>query len=244
MQIKTLFSIFGGLFLIGGPIMVLLSGQASPVAQPTLETPPRIDWKIPAATGSSGRKVTIILNWFRRRDAAQQLMEAMNSGDAVKSVWVCAFNSPLQSFYADLVKDYKQHLPSGHPISLEFISSSFNFKYHGRFLLGLMAPSPLLWYVDDDMTWNKQLLPALLLGMEAQNGIISLRGHRLNRKRRPSPTEMQYAPQWADTVAGVEHSKNMPDEWASGEIPAFEVDYGCNSWLLKKRWLWVSHTRK
>jgi hypothetical protein len=31
----------------------------------------------------------------------------------------------------------------------------------------------------------------------------------------------------------------MPEDWASGERPMFEVDYGCNSWLVRKQWLWA-----
>ncbi len=57
-------------------------------------------------------------------------------------VWVCAFNSPRESEYREVVDNYRARFAEaggGAGGGLFFVASSFNFKYYGRFQMALQA---------------------------------------------------------------------------------------------------------
>eukprot|EP00904_Undaria_pinnatifida_P009506 jgi/Undpi1/5686/HiC_scaffold_2.g00960.m1 len=81
---------------------------------------------------------TIILNQWKRTTLQEQLNAIL--AQTVKpagGVWVCLFDSPREREYRAVVELYGDKF-KGYG-GLFFISSTFNFKYYGRFQLALQA---------------------------------------------------------------------------------------------------------
>ncbi|KAJ1556109.1 hypothetical protein HK405_006941 [Cladochytrium tenue] len=103
--------------------------------------------------GDEDRSCTIIINVYRGNPEALriQLNQSLHQADnvSVTHVWVTSFASPNSGQYRAVVDAIRAN-NSANPSSVDFIESGFNFKFHGRFLLGLMAPTRYILMLDDD----------------------------------------------------------------------------------------------
>ncbi|CAN4100876.1 unnamed protein product [Withania somnifera] len=104
--------------------------------------------------GPNRPKITVILNHFKRKTLCAQLDSLLSQTLPFHHVWVLAFGSPNEQSLKRIVHIYNDS-------RISFISSSYDFKYYGRFQLALQTEADLVYIVDDDMIPGKKMLQIL-----------------------------------------------------------------------------------
>ncbi|KAJ0967618.1 hypothetical protein J5N97_024535 [Dioscorea zingiberensis] len=99
-------------------------------------------------------KITVILNHFKRRTLCSQLDSLLNQTLPFHHVWVLSFGSPNEFSLRRIVESYNNS-------RISFISSSYDFKYYGRFQMALQTESDFIYILDDDMIPGKKMLEIL-----------------------------------------------------------------------------------
>jgi len=88
--------------------------------------------------------ITVILNCYRRpQNLEEQILAIRNQSIRPKEIWL------WNNYYYDTAKYLEDNPKTFDGIDI-VIDSSKNFKYHGRFTLGLLSNSDYLAYFDDD----------------------------------------------------------------------------------------------
>lgn len=106
------------------------------------------------AKGPDVPKITVILNHFKRRTLCAQLDSLLNQTLPFHHVWVLSFGSPNELSLRRIVESYNSS-------KISFISSSYDFKYYGRFQMALQTESDFIYILDDDMIPGKKMLEIL-----------------------------------------------------------------------------------
>ncbi|XP_074366606.1 uncharacterized protein LOC141707376 [Apium graveolens] len=104
--------------------------------------------------GSNIPKVTVILNHFRRKTLCSQLDSLLHQTLPFHQVWVLSFGSPKEASLKRIVESYNDS-------RISFISSSYDFKYYGRFQMALQTEADLVYILDDDMIPGKKIIQIL-----------------------------------------------------------------------------------
>ncbi|CAN0898871.1 hypothetical protein LINGRAHAP2_LOCUS19946 [Linum grandiflorum] len=99
-------------------------------------------------------KVTVILNHFKRKTLCAQLDSLLHQTLPFHHVWVLAFGSPNELSLKRIVDSYNDS-------RISFVSSTYDFKYYGRFQMALQTESDLVYIVDDDMIPGTRMLQIL-----------------------------------------------------------------------------------
>ncbi|KAK4408494.1 UNVERIFIED_CONTAM: hypothetical protein Sradi_1235000 [Sesamum radiatum] len=99
-------------------------------------------------------KVTVILNHFKRKTLCAQLDSLLHQTLPFHHVWVLSFGSPNEDSLRRIVDSYNDS-------RISFISSSYDFKYYGRFQVALQTEADLVYILDDDMIPGKKMLQIL-----------------------------------------------------------------------------------
>ncbi|KAK8947496.1 hypothetical protein KSP40_PGU007341 [Platanthera guangdongensis] len=99
-------------------------------------------------------KITVILNHFKRKTLCAQLNSLLNQTLPFHHVWILSFGSPKEPSLKRIVEGYNNS-------KISFISSSYDFKYYGRFQMALQTESDFVYIVDDDMIPGKKMLEIL-----------------------------------------------------------------------------------
>uniref|UniRef100_A0A6N2KRA1 Glycosyl transferase 64 domain-containing protein n=1 Tax=Salix viminalis TaxID=40686 RepID=A0A6N2KRA1_SALVM len=87
--------------------------------------------------GPSKPKVTVILNHFKRKTLCAQLDSLLHQTLPFHHVWVLSFGSPNELSLKRIVDSYNDS-------RISFISSSYDFKYYGRFQMALQTEADLI----------------------------------------------------------------------------------------------------
>ncbi|CAK9859938.1 unnamed protein product [Sphagnum jensenii] len=104
---------------------------------------------------SYNAKVTVVLNHFQRKTLCAQLDALLEQTVPFHNVWVVAFGSPNEAALRATVEAYNHS-------RISFISSSYDFKYYGRFQMALQAEgADFVYIMDDDMIPGKRMLEIL-----------------------------------------------------------------------------------
>ncbi|KAJ1552202.1 hypothetical protein HK405_012244, partial [Cladochytrium tenue] len=189
----------------------------------------------------SDNSCTVIINVYRGSAEALriQLNEAIHqTGNAsVPHVWVTSFASPNSAQYRAVVDSVRAANPNL-ATSVDFIESGFNFKFHGRFLLGLMAPTRYILMLDDDAEIDKSTVRRCLdnINTPGRRGVYGGFGHlrgspergteyrswpnvNIDRKQHPDFYEMEYmSSHWCFETAWLDYfAKERPWTWETGE---------------------------
>ncbi|XP_002973886.2 uncharacterized protein LOC9656675 [Selaginella moellendorffii] len=107
---------------------------------------------LPSSSSRTRPKVTVILNHFKRRTLCSQLDSLLRQTLPFHSLWVLAFGSPNESHLRSTVEAYNDS-------RIHFMTSTYDFKYFGRFQLALQAEGANFVYIlDDDMIPGKKVL--------------------------------------------------------------------------------------
>lgn len=104
--------------------------------------------------GPNRPKVTVILNHFKRKTLCAQLDSLLQQTLPFQHVWVLSFGSPNELSLKRIVNSYNDS-------RISFISSSYDFKYYGRFQMALQTEADLVYIVDDDMIPGRKMLQIL-----------------------------------------------------------------------------------
>ncbi|KAF4356399.1 hypothetical protein F8388_013264 [Cannabis sativa] len=96
-------------------------------------------------------KITVLLNHFKRKTLCAQLESLLHQTVPFHNVWVLSFGSPNELSLRRIVESYNDS-------RISFISSSYDFKYYGRFQMALQTDSDLVYILDDDMIPGKKML--------------------------------------------------------------------------------------
>ncbi|KAH1066760.1 hypothetical protein J1N35_031747 [Gossypium stocksii] len=104
--------------------------------------------------GPNRPKVTVLLNHFKRKTLCSQLDSLLQQSLPFHQVWVLSFGSPNEPSLKRIVESYNDS-------RISFISSSYDFKYYGRFQMALQTEADLVYIVDDDMIPGKKMLQIL-----------------------------------------------------------------------------------
>ncbi|KAG1359768.1 hypothetical protein COCNU_08G012140 [Cocos nucifera] len=99
-------------------------------------------------------KITVILNHFKRKTLCAQLDSLLNQTLPFHHVWVLSFGSPNELALKRIVEGYNNP-------RISFISSSYDFKYYGRFQMALQTEADFVYILDDDMIPGKKMLEIL-----------------------------------------------------------------------------------
>ena len=85
--------------------------------------------------------ITIILNCYKRPEYLKEQIEAIeNQTIKPKEIWIW-YNNPEDREQIDLSEEFGDY---------KIINSNHNFKFHGRFALGLLAQTEYVVFFDDD----------------------------------------------------------------------------------------------
>ncbi|KAJ6739580.1 hypothetical protein OIU74_004357 [Salix koriyanagi] len=104
--------------------------------------------------GPNKAKVTVILNHFKRRTLCAQIDSLLHQTLPFHHVWVLSFGSPNELSLKRIVDSYNDS-------RISFVSSSYDFKYYGRFQMALQTEADLVYIVDDDMIPGRKMLQIL-----------------------------------------------------------------------------------
>lgn len=104
--------------------------------------------------GPNKPKVTVILNHFKRKTLCAQLDSLLEQTVPFHHVWVLSFGSPNEFSLKRIVDSYNDS-------RISFISSSYDFKYYGRFQMALQTEADLVYILDDDMIPGRKMLQIL-----------------------------------------------------------------------------------
>ncbi|KAG6417896.1 hypothetical protein SASPL_120093 [Salvia splendens] len=96
-------------------------------------------------------KLTVILNHFKRKTLCAQLDSLLHQTLPFHHVWVLSFGSPNEQSLKRIVDSYNNS-------KISFISSTYDFKYYGRFQMALQTEADLVYILDDDMIPGKKML--------------------------------------------------------------------------------------
>lgn len=99
-------------------------------------------------------KVTVILNHFKRKTLCSQLDSLLHQTLPFHHVWVLSFGSPNEVTLRRIVESYNDS-------RISFISSTYDFKYFGRFQMALQTEADLVYILDDDMIPGNKMLQIL-----------------------------------------------------------------------------------
>ena len=85
--------------------------------------------------------ITVILNCYKRPEYLKEQIEAIeNQTIKPKEIWIW-YNNPEDREQIDLSEEFGDY---------KIINSNHNFKFHGRFALGLLAQTEYVVFFDDD----------------------------------------------------------------------------------------------
>lgn len=99
-------------------------------------------------------KITVILNHFKRKTLCAQIESLLHQTLPFHHVWVLSFGSPNEQSLKRIVESYNNS-------RISFISSSYDFKYYGRFQMALQTEADLVYILDDDMIPGTKMLQIL-----------------------------------------------------------------------------------
>ncbi|KAK9168792.1 hypothetical protein Syun_000932 [Stephania yunnanensis] len=173
--------------------------------------------------GRSIPKVTVILNHFKRKTLCSQLESLLHQTLPFHSIWVLSFGSPNELSLRRIVDSYNDS-------RISFVSSSYDFKYYGRFQMALQTEADLVYILDDDMIPGKKMLEILshVAGTEKyKNSVLGSIG-RILPFRQKDYTFPSYR-KFRSKEAGL----YLPDPAYNITIDKIvQVDFLSSSWFL------------
>jgi len=171
--------------------------------------------------------VTVILNFFNKPvDMLDMQMKALQIQSVVpKYVWGCFLGCKDDELLNAFLK-WKDKFPH-----LDYISSSYNFKYIGRYQLALTAPTPYIIVLDDDRFPNEDFIKRTREVLVKKDCIVGQYGWILDDIKMDINGLFLF-PNWMvnKKQKGISfnynkvnlYSNNIKQEWSNMVIPAPE----------------------
>lgn len=146
--------------------------------------------------------ITCILNCYKRPEYLKEQVEAIKNQSIPSDIWIWVN-------YSEENKDYDFDQLGVDRV----IKSSHNFKYHGRFALGLLAETKYVAFFDDDTIPGEEWFANCLVTITETPGILGGAGCILQ--------SLQY----------VQHQRMG---WPAQNPVTMEVDLVGHAWFLKR----------
>lgn len=162
--------------------------------------------------------VTAILTVWKRDHLEQQLAALYNQTEKPSEIWIYHCGT-----HVDLTQILRRHP------WVEYIKSSVNLKYFGRFSLAQYASTKYVWILDDDVIPGPAWLLKCKNMCEQENAIISSAGRII------PPGD--YRPERPENVRDYYHGDLRSNAQFNYCPMNTRVDYGCNSWFFKQPWI-------
>ncbi|KAL3530555.1 hypothetical protein ACH5RR_009877 [Cinchona calisaya] len=132
----------------------VLDFQSKSVGTETLSELMKMDSKLDLRGPKHNPKITVLLNHFKRKTLSSQLDSLLQQTLPFHHIWVLSFGSPNEISLRRIVESYNNS-------RISFISSSYDFKYYGRFQMALQTEADFVCILDDDMIPGKKMLQIL-----------------------------------------------------------------------------------
>jgi hypothetical protein len=134
----------------------VLNFQTKTIGTETLEELMKMKskWDLNVVSNQTKPKINVLLNHFKRKTLCAQLDSLLQQTLPFHQVWVLSFGSPNEASLKRIVESYNDS-------RISFISSSYDFKYYGRFQMALQTEADLVYIVDDDMIPGRKMLEIL-----------------------------------------------------------------------------------
>ena len=172
-------------------------------------------------------ELTAVITVFRKNPEflIQQLETLMQQSAPPEEIWVCAWASPREDEYRQIVHSYKSRFPA-----LYWFSSDFPLKYFGRFQIALQARTRYTVFLDDDVNPGRLFFELCLHTIQTQDyrGLLSVKGWQLPATKQDSSLPLH-------TEAGVWLPTPSPPEGTVEHLT--EMDMVGGLWFLETDWL-------
>ncbi|KAL9143524.1 hypothetical protein ABFS82_14G242400 [Erythranthe guttata] len=132
----------------------ILDFQSNTFGTETLPELMAMESKWDSRVAATTPKVTVILNHFKRKTLCAQIETLLHQTLPFHHIWVLSFGSPNERNLKSIVESYNDS-------RISFISSTYDFKYYGRFQVALQTEADLVYILDDDMIPGTKMLQTL-----------------------------------------------------------------------------------
>ncbi|TDE17059.1 glycosyltransferase [Dyadobacter psychrotolerans] len=163
---------------------------------------------------SSG--LTVILTVWKRNNLKEQLQALQNQTIRPNQIWVLQNEKYVNA--EDIINKFPQ---------VQYIKSSINLKYFGRFSLAQYVNTKHVWILDDDVVPGKKWIEMCLNMQSVNSCIISCAGRRI-------PNETYYLGDRKDIFKYYygDVSPGLAYHFCENNTV---VDFGCNGWFFEKK---------
>jgi hypothetical protein len=163
--------------------------------------------------------VTVILTVWKRKHLEEQIEAILNQTEQPYQIWVYQCGDYIN------INRIKRKFPS-----IQFINSTVNLKYFGRFSLALHVKSEYVWILDDDVIPSTNWLEESRKMSESRNAIIASAGRIITYQKKSTGSEITDLRRFLIGDGSDERFSNFNEH-------DIEADFGCNSWLVKTEWI-------
>lgn len=162
--------------------------------------------------------ITIILTAWKRNYLEEQLKALFNQSIRPAKIWIIKYENHLD--ISEITTKYA---------GVDFIYSSINLKYFGRFSLAQYVTTKYVWILDDDVIPGRKWIENSLNISSKGNYIISCAGRRIPNNTyflgKRNEIEKHY---FGDITPG------FPFHFCKEDTL---VDFGCNGWFFQAEWI-------
>ena len=172
--------------------------------------------------------VTVVLNVFVRPPAQlrRQIKGILDQTVTVREIWVCSFGAEQREAYEKVVDGFNDP-------RLQFITSTNNLKYYGRFQLALQATTEYVAFIDDDIIIGRDYLRRCLETIQEHADIAGEVGI-YGWGKLPGPNETNRVQHYL-TGEWEEHPPHKEDGVGTqGGNPLVEVDFLCGFHFVRR----------
>lgn len=167
--------------------------------------------------------VTIVLNIWKRNHISEQINSLLSQTILPREIWIIHYEDNV--IIKNVVEFYKQYFQN-----IIIIKSDKNLKYFGRFSLAINITTNFSWLIDDDVIPGNKWMENCVNKCESLNSVIASTG-RIIPKNNFQPEKYRDVDRNKYFVGDMNFLfKNFCEKDTI-------VDYGCNSYFFKTKWL-------
>lgn len=184
---------------------------------------PELTQRLAEQSGPVGDIIAVLNVWKRGPELLRRQIAGLQRQTLrPKQIWVCAMGLEDADIYDSVVREFCDP-------DIHLIRSTKNFKYHGRFQLGLFAEQSYIAFIDDDIIIGRDFLSRCVSTIESVEdaGEVGMYGWR----RLPSPRADGTLPHYT-TGEFIEHLP--PERKDLGLVP---VDMLCGFHFTRTAYL-------
>ncbi len=168
--------------------------------------------------------VTVLLNIWKRAYFEEQIVAILGQTVLPKEIWILHYEDYV--FIHDVVDRFKVEFPH-----IVVFKSDKNLMFHGRHALAINVHTTFVWLIDDDIIPGKEWLENCSKKCGSLNAIITCSG-RIIPKNDFKPEYLENKESSSHYIGDLNFSETInfcPKDTI--------VDYGCQSYFYKAKWV-------